>query len=244
MARKKVLRASATGSLSQQAYDHIRLAILRGELPLGSSVSRRPLARELGMSLPPVAEALQRLEAEGLVESRPRSGTTVRIPTSEDIRGHYVVREALESQAARLFAEKASRRERNELHEMAERLDAMYVDPSRTMQETFSFHQRLHQRIAECTGCPALVAAVEKSHILVLNWHYNSAAQFDNLPEHWHRDLVRVLVAGEVEAADRAMRDHVRFGLSDVLSRLQAANSLADARLATAAIGPHVGGQL
>jgi DNA-binding GntR family transcriptional regulator len=118
----------------------------------------------------------------------------------------------------------------------------MYVDPSRTMQEAFRFHQRLHHRIAECTGCPALVAAIEKSHILVLNWHYNSAADFGDLPEHWHRDLVRVLVAGDAEAADRAMRDHVRFGLSDVLSRLEAANSLADAPLATAALAANVGG--
>jgi DNA-binding GntR family transcriptional regulator len=166
----------------------------------------------------------------------------VRIPTSEDIRGHYVVREALESQAARLFAEKASPSERDELQEMAERLDPMYVDPSRTMQEAFSYHQRLHHRIAECTGCPALVAAIERSHILVLNWHYNSAAHFDDLPEHWHRDLVRVLVAGDAEAADRAMRDHVRFGLSDVLSRLEAANSLADAPVSAPAFGAVVGG--
>lgn len=214
--------ASGNGSLSERAYHYILLAILRGTLPLGSSISRRKLAAELGVSLVPVAEALQRLEADGLVESRPRSGTTVRMPTSEDIRGHYTVREALESQAARLFAEKASQRERSELQKLAKRLDRMYADPQSDMQEAFDDHERLHHRIAQCTGCPALVAAIEKNHILILNWLYNSAAHFCELPANWHSDLVDALVGGEAETADRAMRDHVRFGMEEVLARLEA----------------------
>ena len=60
------------------------------------------------MSLLPVAEAIQRLATDGLVESRPRIGTRVCLPTAQDIRERYEVREALESQSARLFAEKAS----------------------------------------------------------------------------------------------------------------------------------------
>ena len=52
------------------------------------------------MSFLPVSEALLRLEIEGLLESRPRAGTRVRIPSPEDVQGHYVVREALEVQAA------------------------------------------------------------------------------------------------------------------------------------------------
>ena len=50
----------------------IRDRILKGEIPLGAELSRRKLAAELGMSLLPVAEGLQRLENDELVESRPR----------------------------------------------------------------------------------------------------------------------------------------------------------------------------
>src|SRR5437879_2002130 len=60
------------------------------------------------MSLLPVSEALQRLENDGVVESVPRVGTRVCLPTPQDIRERYEIREALESQSARLFAEKAS----------------------------------------------------------------------------------------------------------------------------------------
>lgn len=222
------LHASRTagGNLSQQAYDRILLAILAGDLPLGSAISRRNLSEQLGMSLQPVAEALQRLETDGLVESRPRSGTRVVMPTTEDVRGHYVVREALESQAARLFAEKASQRERIELQKMAKKLDQMFADPARNVQASFDAHQRLHYRIAECTGCPALVGSIVKNHVLVLNWLYNSVAHNVELPANWHNNLVRILVKGDVEAADRAMREHVRFGLEHVLSCLSNRNLL------------------
>jgi DNA-binding GntR family transcriptional regulator len=73
-------------SLSEQAYYSIRERILKGEIPLGAPLSRRRLADELGMSLLPVAEALQSLERDGLVESQPRVGTRVCLPDAGEIR--------------------------------------------------------------------------------------------------------------------------------------------------------------
>ena len=78
------------------------------------------------MSLLPVAEAFQLLESEGLVESRPRVGTRVCLPSAEDIRERYEIREALETQSARLFAQRASTRDRLDLERMAEDMDAMF----------------------------------------------------------------------------------------------------------------------
>src|SRR5215471_3896337 len=99
---------STPESLAREAYNVVRHRIIRGELGIGQVVSRRKLAQELGMSFLPVSEALLRLEFEGLLESRPRAGTRVRIPTRQDVRGHYVVREALEVQAAMRFAKVAT----------------------------------------------------------------------------------------------------------------------------------------
>src|SRR3989441_9785627 len=101
--------SAETSSLAAEAYGIVRQRILRGELGLGQVISRRKLAAELGMSFLPVSEALLRLEFEGLLESRPRAGTRVRIPSRDDVRGHYIVREALEGPAAMLFAQVATR---------------------------------------------------------------------------------------------------------------------------------------
>jgi len=234
--RKKSVKSpdnGLSGSLSQQAYELVRAAILKGELPLGAPLSRRKLAEQLGMSFLPVSEALQRLETDGLVESRPRVGTRVRVPTAQDIRGHYVIREALETQSARLYAEKASPLERRELQDMAARIDAMYADPKKDLFEAFSFHERLHRRIAECAGCPMLVEAIEKNHVLILNWHYNSASHFRDLPPRWHQDLIKALNSGDPMKADAKMREHVRYGMEEVLRRLEASLSLDETRVKT-----------
>ena len=87
--------AAQQSSLASEAYAVVRQRILTGTIGLGQVISRRKLAAELRMSFLPVSEALLRLEVEGLLESRPRAGTRVRIPSAEDVQGHYVVREAL-----------------------------------------------------------------------------------------------------------------------------------------------------
>ena len=91
---------------------------------------------------------------------------------------------------------------------MAERLDRLYADPAEDLFETFSSHERFHRRIAECTGCPALSEAIERNHILIFNWLYNSASQFNKLPSRWHQSLIEVLAKGDPGRADQKMREH------------------------------------
>src|SRR5947209_2084092 len=146
-------------SLSDKAYVLIRQKILKGEFQLGAPLSRRKLAAQFQMSFLPISEAMQRLESEGLVESRPRVGTRVRVPTAQDLRDRYIIREALESQAARLFCERATSAERKKLIADADRFERMLQVPARTRASAevqFSVqtaHVALHTRIAEGSGC-------------------------------------------------------------------------------------------
>ena len=214
-------------SLSEHAYYVIRERILKGDVALGAPLSRRKLAAELGMSLLPVAEALQALESDGLVESRPRVGTRVCLPTVEEIRERYEIREALESQAARLYAAKADLRDKLDLERMAEHMDAMFnqcaagTDHDREfLYAVHNYHLQFHLRISEATGCTALSRMIEKNHVLIFNWLFDVAASRPALPPRFHRDLVEALNEGNVEKADRAMRAHVRYGLSNIVDTL------------------------
>jgi GntR family transcriptional regulator, rspAB operon transcriptional repressor len=214
-------RRGSVGNLSEHAYICIRDKILRGDFPIGAPISRRKLATELGMSPLPISHALRLLESEDLVESRPRVGTRVRIPTPQDVRDRYILREALETQSARLFSEKASPQERLELRNMAARLDEMMelcTNHNADVDQQFRFntyHLTFHMRIAECAGSRALSAAIEKNHLLIFNWLCDVAAQF-KFPPRWHQDLMDVLVEHDPEAADRAMRRHVRYNVEEI----------------------------
>jgi len=214
--------------LAEKAYLVLRDRILKGQLPLGASLSRRTLAAELGMSLLPVSEALQRLENDGLVESRPRVGTRVCNPGPAEIRERYEVREALESQAARLFAERAGVREKLEIMRMAENMDAMFNRCTATddhdpefLYAVHSYHSELHLRIAEGANCRALRNAIDRNQVLIFNWLYDVAARRPALPPTFHRELATAIANGTPDEADRAMRHHIKYGLDSVVRSLE-----------------------
>ncbi len=220
-------------SLAGEAYVLLRERILRGELPIGKVISRRKVATELGMSMLPVSEALQRLEFEGLLESRPRAGTRVRIPTEEDVRGHYVVREALEVQAAKLFATVATAQERAELQRLAARVDALSARAAGDRFLYLTLHEKLHRRIAEGAHCQPLCAAIEKNQVLASTWLCVSRPVVsDELPRR-HQNLVDVLVKGDPKAAAEAMRRHISHALKNTLTRLESHFQLREANGAT-----------
>lgn len=213
-------------SLAERAYRAILHRILRGELLLGETVSRRTLAAELGISVPPVTEALQRLEGEGLLESRPRAGTRVRGLTRRDVEDRCILREALESQSARLFAERATPEEKQELLRLGAHMDQLYAAcETGTVDRDFLFsvntyHMGLHLRIAECARCPALRDAIEKQQVLVFNWLHDTAVERRTLAADHHARLAAALATGTPEQADAAMRHHIRHGMAEVLAKL------------------------
>ena len=214
------MRASTEdSSLASEAYSIVRQRILRGEIELGQVISRRKLAAELSMSFLPVSEALLRLEFEGLLESRPRAGTRVRIPSPEDVKGHYVVREALEVQAAVRFLEVATEAERNEIKRLAQRVDALALQTDRTTY--LAVHQKLHARIAQCARCPALLDAIEKTHALASIWFCVMRQPKPDDPTSRHQDLATALCGGDAARAADEMRAHIAVGMERALEVLQ-----------------------
>ena len=67
----------ATVSKSHIAYEHLRERITRGGYGPGYRLVLDQLARELGMSVVPVREAIRRLEAEGVVTFERNIGARV-----------------------------------------------------------------------------------------------------------------------------------------------------------------------
>jgi DNA-binding GntR family transcriptional regulator len=210
--------STGSSSLAAEAYTFVKQRILQGELPMGQVISRRKIAAELGMSFLPVSEALLRLEFEGLLESRPRAGTRVRIPSREDVRGHYIVREALEVQAAMLFCSGATSDDRDGLIASAVRVDTMSISDEGLYLPA---HEKLHRQIAEGARCPALSLAIEKTHALASTWFCIARTSSDQVPPRRHQTLAEILAAGTPHEAAEAMRQHVTRGMENTLDRLK-----------------------
>jgi DNA-binding GntR family transcriptional regulator len=85
---------------SDRAYDHVKRAIIRGDLPGGTAISENALCQEIGVSRTPVHEAFLRLAAEDLLTLESRKGAVVRPMSPSEAADVLEMREAIESTAA------------------------------------------------------------------------------------------------------------------------------------------------
>ncbi len=85
---------------AERAYEHVKRAIIRGDLPGGTAISENALCQEIGVSRTPVHEAFLRLAAEDLLTLEARKGAVVRPMSPNEAADVLEVREAIEATAA------------------------------------------------------------------------------------------------------------------------------------------------
>jgi DNA-binding GntR family transcriptional regulator len=202
--------ATAVGqaeSLAEKAYVAIRRLIVTLELGPGSVINERELVEQLGIGRTPVREALRRLAQEGLVEVYPRRGMFV---TDVDVRKLALVSEvraALEPEAARLAAERATDAERAELRELLDELDAAGGDDHALM----ALDERIHRAVYRCARNDLLATTLEQYYVLALRiWTIALDRQHElNDAVQGHRALLEAIHDGDGERAAATMRAHV-----------------------------------
>ena len=129
-------------SVQMAVRDHLRREILVGALTGGTRLQQADVAKDYGVSITPVREALRDLAAEGLVDISPFSGATVHDPTLKELEDIYRVRAEL----APLTVQDAIRNiDLAELDHAAEIVRAMATasEPDVWTEENREFHHLL-----------------------------------------------------------------------------------------------------
>jgi len=202
--------ATAVGqaeSLAEKAYVAIRRLIVTLELGPGSVINERELVEQLGIGRTPVREALRRLAQEGLVEVYPRRGMFVTDVDVRNLAAISEVRAALEPEAARLAAERATDAERAELQEL---LDALDTGASHD-QALMALDERIHRAVYRCARNDLLATTLEQYYVLALRiWTIALDRQHElNDAVQGHRALLEAIHDGDGERAAATMRAHV-----------------------------------
>ena len=112
-----------TTSLRQQVTDTLRESILSGSLRPGQKLIERLLCEELLVSRTILREALQHLQAEGVIVSTPRRGLSVAKPNAEEANQMLRVRQALTPLVGEEFARNASNAQVARLRAHVDRMD-------------------------------------------------------------------------------------------------------------------------
>ena len=194
---------------NREAYERLREMILSGEIEPGERLSLRPTAQRLGMSVGPVQEAIRRLEQEKLVETHDRWGSRVSSPSLEGIREGYVLRRALECEAARLACENMDEAMGERLTALARRLDGdeSGEDGQARRRDRVETDYQLHLAIAQASGVRPLLEALQRRQMHDMLWRNNvESAGAPMLP---HAPLVEALTRADPQRAEDAMRAHI-----------------------------------
>jgi DNA-binding GntR family transcriptional regulator len=195
-------------SRGEEAYQRIMDAIQSGELKPGARMREAELAEWLGSSRTPVREALNRLQTEGLVVVEPRRGMIIAEMDSTMMSEIYLMREVVESTAARLAALHASEVEVSLLRDIAERDKQHLDDPVKLARNNRLFHDALY-RAAHNRYLLKTANSLRESLALLgpttLSRVGRGAAAYQE-----HDELVRAIESRDPEAAEKASRTHMR----------------------------------
>jgi GntR family transcriptional regulator, transcriptional repressor for pyruvate dehydrogenase complex len=221
----EAIRAPASYEL---VVDQIRRAIQLGRFLPGEKLpTERELARQLAVSRTTVREAVRVLQGEGLVETRRgrAGGATVLGSSSSPAARRRLVRSRLveletvfeyrlvvEPAAARLAAERRTKRTLDRLRRDLETMNALAQDTDQGAQPVsrfFSTDIDFHHRIAEASRNPLLVRAVEDARAALFlpvggifpTLHYSA--------NYLHAEILDAIEAQDPEKAAQAMVDHI-----------------------------------
>jgi DNA-binding GntR family transcriptional regulator len=205
-------RMSATPpnrSRVQRVREQLEDDIVNGRLLPGEQVQVEQLVARFGVSRTPVREALQQLEASGLVEVQPKRGTYVsRLGMPELIQMFEVMAE-LEAFCARLAARRAHEADLREIEAALAQCEAEAA--SGNVNAYYYANEHFHQLIYHACGNPFLVQQtlglknrLKPYRRLQLQMRNRIAQSLDE-----HRQVVAALRRGDSEAAAEAARAHV-----------------------------------
>ncbi|MBO1075900.1 GntR family transcriptional regulator [Roseomonas marmotae] len=200
--------------LADRAYERLREAIVEGILIPGAKLSERGLAAALGISAQPVREALRRLEAEGMVETRPRSGSFVAPLDTPRLVEMGRIRAALEGAAAGLAARRAGAAD---IAVLRSRLAAMRAatgtgDPAMLRRANEAFHDALHTIGGNAFLIRSLHALGAYDHIGRARALAAEDEPRQALDE--HAAILDAIAARDAEAAEALMRAHTLRSLA------------------------------
>lgn len=208
--------------LATQLFRALMHRIVTRTYAPGERISIQAVAHDFGVSVTPVREAFHRLAREGLLETRPRSGTTIAEITLRDIVEIYDIRLMVEVAAAAVpFEPDVIAAMRRSIDRMASLAGPQLYDDFESYW-TYSTHDaEFHRLLVRGTGNGRLMTVYRElhAHTIIAPVLYGLKAIARVEEQHLeHRTIVDALADGDGERAVDAVRRHLTRTL-DVLQQ-------------------------
>lgn len=217
--RRRISRATIT----EQLEDALRVDIQVGILRPGQRIRSNEVAERYGVSATPLREALQRLAGESLIDLDPRLGATVAPMSERDVRDIYEMLQLLDGIALGRSIERGDtswladvERAWDAVTDAIAEREALGERPSDEDRRRVGMlwseaHWTFHEALYEKCGSPWLMRFVRQLHAHADRYQmltiYQPGVHRDSRGE--HGDIYRAAQARDVDAAVKALRDHL-----------------------------------
>jgi DNA-binding GntR family transcriptional regulator len=190
------------------AYEALRSRILTGELAPGKPLIQASLAKDLGVSMTPVREALRDLATEGLVTLLPHKGAAVTTLDLDDAKEIHTIRLKLEPDTTRLAVDHVTL-------DVLNQAEALYSDMSQTANHRWVVCNRdFHKLLLSPAPAPRLVGIL--SSLLEAAALYVPLAISHRVgpdPQVEHRAILDAYLRRDPEAAAEAVAAHINSSI-------------------------------
>src|SRR6201991_4003276 len=205
------MAVSAPQTAHAYAYEALRSRILTGELRPGAPLIQANLAKELGVSMTPVREALRDLATEGLVILLPHKGAAVTQLDPADAKEIHHIRLKLEPDTTRLAVDHVTL-------DVLNRAEVLYSDMSQTADHRWVVCNReFHKLLLSPAPAPRLVGIL--SSLLSAAALYVPLAITHRVgpdPQLEHRAILDAYLRRDPEAAALAVAEHIRSSINSL----------------------------
>jgi len=211
---KNIRKASKARPVADKVYSSILERIMDGRWQPGSLFDRRSVAKELGVSIAPVGEAMVRLEEDGFVVNLPRKGTMLRPCDPRKLYESMILREAVECEAAYLAFGRLKASERT-LRKLAKEADS---------ELGIAADSEFHRQLVSSAGVEKLSEQFER---LLRQMLFDELSLLDAVKQigDAHAKLLdELLSAQSASAAAERMRKHLRKSRESLFARFEIKN--------------------
>jgi len=205
---------SASASVTELAYDKVRLAILSGLLKPGSKLRIGDLCEGFALNLSAVREALQRLNSDGLVIAEPQRGFRVAPISKAELLDLTRVRIEIEMLCLRNAMENGDINWESQILSSAHALRATEVPEVLTDFEGFAAfgvrHEAFHEAL--CSGCDSPWLLRLRQKLYVQSERYRRMSNTARAPKRRlkdeHDDLAEAVLARDPYRTSKLIESH------------------------------------
>ncbi|KMW56317.1 putative regulator PutR for proline utilization, GntR family [Candidatus Rhodobacter oscarellae] len=207
-------------SSGETAFEALVSSIRSGTYRPGDRLREEEVGARLNLSRTPVREALRRLEAEGIVEHRPRIGAVVRALSHAEIVELYEMRIVLERTAAEMAAKHGAQAEFDALDDINQAIESVREDPAQAAALNQDFHRGLYLAGRNRFLMDA-ARALNNALLLLGPTTFTDPERIDEVTRQ-HRAIVEALRSGDEKAAGAAAEAHLQTSLRHRIKALGA----------------------